>query len=407
MSGEVALISILGPAAIPVVAGAAAVLVGVKLAHYKEQAKMQKEMAQASMARWQAEQTERNRRQEEMNMIMASIKQATDNLAQTSLTETRVDQAPREVSGRGFLDLDQTRAARPDTSAQVRELGELLETLPEGFKEDAEWPFERFLADWKRYSAEAADRRFPSTEELAAFRDSVVRTLNRYLTELEHRTRAEKELFEAAAALLEEVLYQEALAERESYREELTSIRNSLTAEAEARRLDRGDLDLWGRRVESLKTEIEHDNNLRAYRHSLAESVTRHLGDMGYGEVEPFTRPDSLDGTNAVLGLPGGGLLHAAVLGDGRMAFELFPDSLEGMTPRKMEEFRRQEAKWCDDFHELIRRLTADGFSFEIQLEREKPSEAIGVVQVETAADLAEEEEEEARYRDEPRARRH
>ncbi len=54
---------------------------------------------------------------------------------------------------------------------------------------------------------------------------------------------------------------------------------------------------------------------------------------------------------------------------------------------------RQQESRWCDDLHGLLHKLQADGFEFQVQLERETPREAIPVVVVEDADEWVERED--------------
>ena len=62
-----------------------------------------------------------------------------------------------------------------------------------------------------------------------------------------------------------------------------------------------------------------------------------------------------------------------------------------------------QEAKWCADFKELIRRLVAEGFSYEITLEQNLKPESVKIVVVESAEEMAEDEAD--RFADEPEQR--
>jgi hypothetical protein len=123
---------------------------------------------------------------------------------------------------------------------------------------------------------------------------------------------------------------------------------------------------------------------------------------MGYQTARHFERPDRPEISDAVLTIPGGEMLHAAIRPDGQMAFNVVPENLPA-TEEDMSRYRAQEDKWCNDFRELLRRLTQDGFSFQVEMERTVPEEAIHIVDLVTADELASEEE---TYRQEPRLRR-
>ena len=59
--------------------------------------------------------------------------------------------------------------------------------------------------------------------------------------------------------------------------------------------------------------------------------------------------------------------------------------------------FRQQEARWCRDMKELIRRLVKDGVPYQAQFEREMADESIPVVVMENVDELLDEEDEDKR----------
>jgi hypothetical protein len=62
------------------------------------------------------------------------------------------------------------------------------------------------------------------------------------------------------------------------------------------------------------------------------------------------------------------------------------------LSKAELNHIRKQEKRWCADFKELVRRLVAEGFSYQIGIERPIPEQAIRIVVVETPEEILEEE---------------
>ncbi len=86
----------------------------------------------------------------------------------------------------------------------------------------------------------------------------------------------------------------------------------------------------------------------------------------------------------------------AAIKPDGRMDFKLVHERRSPgayLSEEEIASYRRQENRWANDFREIIRRLTREGFSYQIQMEDFFHTDSIPVVVVETAEELNAEEE--------------
>ena len=227
--------------------------------------------------------------------------------------------------------------------------------------------------------------------------------MDRYVKDVENRARSLEELLARADSLLDEVAAGLELTGEKKHRAELASIQDSLLKLMEARTLDYGDLDLLEKRSGAIKAEIENEVQRRAYRRALADSLTENLQAMGYEVLEAFSVDRETTAPRAMLAMPGGGRLKAALHPDGRLAFDLLPDKLR-LTSAERDRFRAQEEKWCSDFQALLRRLIKDGFNFQVELEKPTSEEALAVVDVLAGDELAEDEEEQ--FYEDPKARR-
>ncbi|MEW5725990.1 MAG: hypothetical protein AB1896_22975, partial [Thermodesulfobacteriota bacterium] len=246
--------------------------------------------------------------------------------------------------------------------------------------------------------------------QLSSFQQTVSRTLARYRKEGAAASGNPEELRGEADRLLGEVTYWRYLAVREDHRTELETMEKRLAEGLERDGLSPAGLEEMTRRLAELHPQVENAHLWRAYRRTLAEALTRRLGEMGYRTVEGFAEIEDQDWVRAAVAVPGGERLTVALGSDGRLNFTLAHerrDSNLPLTPEEIEFYRRQEDRWSLDFRELIRRLTKEGFSYQVRSEQPARSDSIPIVVVETAEDLAALEDESARGRDEPRKRTH
>ena len=137
-------------------------------------------------------------------------------------------------------------------------------------------------------------------------------------------------------------------------------------------------------------------------RNGIGTRMQYHLEEMGYRHLsEEQTGHSNWQ-------LPGGEQVRIALQRNLGIAFQLQHERVEVSDAELSEEeiafFRQQEQHWCDDLAELTRRLTADGFQYQLEFERDVPESTVPIVVVEDVDELLEEEEE--RWDDEKKRRR-
>lgn len=392
-----------GSLAVPLLIGAAALAAASLVSTLREQARARE--AQETERRRRAIQAERKRRREELDQVIGVTREAAhrfelifdaaDRLEAASLGERRKEIGSRRSRVPGFTDLPPPGGRGAEESRPILDrIMAVLEELPESAKRDAEWPFERLSRQCARYAESLAAGRPPSPSELHAFLQTVSLTLGRYRKIAESRLQAYEEFSQEIERLLTEVQVYHRLAISEEHREALSEMRQRLMRVATD---GRASLDLEARQFAQIRAGIDREYEWRAYRRTLADALTRHMEDMGYPFREPFEHPESEAGGEAVMTVPGGGRLTAGILADGRMDFRLAlerPDSLAPLSYEETVRYRRMEDRWSSDFRELIRRLTRDGFSYQVQLEDFAAIDSIPIVVVETAEEIASGEEE-------------
>lgn len=288
--------------------------------------------------------------------------------------------------------------ARPTADAFVggsgktleRELAPLLATIPAEVLDDAHSPFARLKQDMVRYDKDAASGKQASKGRLEAFRHTVEMTVSAFLEDMDRRVDAAKALLEQTESLLSEVICYRNLANDAAQVTELVDIENHLLALLEAGEATATSVSVLHRKFAELKRPIDEQLELRGIRVALESSLEKHLSELGY---RPMQAQMSAQSTWAV---PGGELVSVNVHDDLRMGFQLIHErekkSAQAMNEQELAFLRQQEKRWCQDLHELVRRLNKDGFSLNIDFERESPDESIPVVVVEEADEWIEHE---------------
>ncbi|HOQ89248.1 MAG TPA: hypothetical protein PLX03_03850 [Candidatus Hydrogenedentes bacterium] len=247
----------------------------------------------------------------------------------------------------------------------------------------------------------------PDYDEIRSFSLAVDESIR----EARKETTRRREAFEIFAAnveqVLDELLYLEALAEQLSaledrHRTEIRSLKTSLTTLLEAGEAKPGSLELVQERIKALRLAVETATVMEHQYAGLAESMQRNLREMGYACETPLPHLPSAGATQhvAVFSIPGGEQLRVGIDRHLRLNFEV--EHVRGPrespdTPLSASEqalFMRQETRWCADVHELLRRMAAEGFPFEISLEKNAVVDRIRVAVVETAQELLDANEE-------------
>ncbi|MFH1137137.1 MAG: hypothetical protein V1816_13775 [Pseudomonadota bacterium] len=390
MSSEIVVVAALfSPVSVPLLLGVAAAAALAKIREDRARALELKKKEQAFFEKWRQGQDDARREVEGTLGLQSEILTALQGLKAAG--DFSVPSKKSDASGRGFLDVGHKKTRAPEPSRPLfQELVHILDHLPTEFKDDRAWPHERFQEQRRKYETLFAEGRGPGREELLAFGETISRTLDRYRKQVEAAKQTSPLVLEKCAGLFERASYLGFLTRREALRTELEAITTFLVSG----RAEEKDLDRLAARLDDLAGEIDVETEKRAYLGTLAESLSHKLGELGYEAAGSFADFEGHDRSAASFKCPGGGRLRAAIQSDGRMDFRLDPGKAAGATPAAVDSFRRGEEKWCRDFQELLRRLTGDGFSFRIELERTRPASSLPVVAVVEAEELVDEDDE-------------
>lgn len=435
MSGTIVMTPVLMPAieaVAPVVAGAAtggvalgcvAGLAGsvkrlIELQATAALAHRERELAQ--LEEWREHQRNESRRMELLRSVESAIQEAEQRLAALVLqgpaaaTYQAPGDAPVSPEARSYLSLGKDRVPPETVARLLEELRAVVSDLPEAFREAERSAYGQLVRHHERLAARFGSGDTVTVSELSAFKETIVRTVADFRAQVAARQAWAKESAARLETCLKEILFYQHLAaspelalKRE--RGELGLLRSQFEALLKGGEVKPGALETLEKKLGELKSAVDQRVVLTAHRRELSRSVVAHLEDMGYGLLEPFEEEPAAM-VQATLLIPGGEQLRIGLHPNGQMAFEVLHERSGAaarnpeLTAEELAFLHQQEQRWCRDFRELVRRLTAEGFEYNVDFERALPHESVKVVVVETP-DTILLEDEEARYHEEPRKR--
>jgi ABC-type dipeptide/oligopeptide/nickel transport system ATPase subunit len=394
MSGEAVLISaMLTPAGLAVAGALAAGTIAAQLVNgwqeerrRRAEAKMREEKAR--IGAWQQFQLNQQDRMESLNRARNQVREHLAALSLNTLPASTPAKQP-VTRPRGFLGRD---SAPREALAKLSALERLFSRLPGELFEVPDAPLVRLREQVERLQRQFDSAQPPLAETIDDLQTLVDRTLNAQLEELERTSEAQKQLTEQGETLLEEVMAYTDLSTDTGSGGDMRALRENLLALLGRNTGRLSDLQVLGRKFAQLKERIDSELQQTAVRNGIGTRMQYHLEEMGYRHLsEEQTGHSNWQ-------LPGGEQVRIALQRNLGIAFQLQHErgdtSDAELSEAEIAFFRQQEQHWCDDLAELTRRLTADGFQYRLQFERDLPESSVPIVVVEGVDELLEEEEE-------------
>ncbi|NIA12525.1 MAG: hypothetical protein GWP08_00495 [Nitrospiraceae bacterium] len=356
-------------------------------------------------AQWLDHQARQQRKMDLFRDIEAAIEGAEKRLSAAGLREARATATPITSAEQGFLTLGQ----HDKSEAAVRRLQDvtaIIDGLPPAIRDADGSPYPALVRQRQRLEERLAASGGLTSDDVQAFENVVGASFARFRQELDRRRETRLRVAARIETALDDVLLYEGLAYPEQ-QAELSALRGQLTALLNAEEILEGPLALFENRLKALKSAIDLAVVRGAHRSALCESITRNLRDMAYEEILAFPGDVSAGTQEAVLRIPGGELLHVTLQADDQAAFHVVherrgADEHAPLTPQEWAHHNAQEARWCSDFKELLRRIVAEGFPYRVALEENVSEQSVKIVTVETADELLTREAEEQRERTDP-----
>ncbi len=399
MSGEAVLIPLVWES-ITGIAGAVDQAIDAR----KDAARRQAEMEREQIRAWQDFQLQQGTQQQHLRRSHEALRQAHQQLLSVGLSAA----ASRNLGGptsEGFVGDAAAKDHHSHTGDLLHRIATELDELPAELYRDERLPFKRLRGHLRRLQQASA----PTRDEIYSLRETLKRTLADSIERIAREAEQHEILFDKAKRLLTEILQTRALCRDQKHDADLEKMQRQLTTQMRDKRVSLAAMDIFFTRFQTLRDAVHHDINQVEMGEFLLQRVTHHLTTMGYARLDSNTTDQPGRRHDAEFALPQGDRLRVALQPDLRMAFQLTHETetvLEkALTGEALEFFRQQEARWCRDMKELIRRLVKDGVPYEVQFEREMPQESIPIVVVETADELLDEEQDVRRRHKEKRQR--
>jgi len=400
MSGEAVLIPLVWES-ITGIAGAVNHAIDAR----KDAARHEAEKERERIRVWQDFQTQQGAQQQRLQRSREVLRQAHQHLLTIGLNAA----ATRDLGGptsEGFVDDTRAENHCVGTVDLLQQISKKLDEIPDELYRDERLPFTRLRSHLHRLQQASA----PIMDEIHSFRDTLNRTLADTITRISQEAEQHQILFDNAMGLMTDILQTRALSLDQKHDEDLEKLQRQLLAQIKDKRISLATMDIVATRFHALRDKVHRDVNQAEMGNFLLQRVTHHLNAMGYARLDNNITGQPGRQRDAEFALPQGDRLRVALQPDLRMAFQLTHETevmLEKtLAGEALEFFRQQEARWCRDMKDLIRRLVKDGVPYEVQFEREMPQESIPIVVVETADELLDEEHD-VRRRHEGKRQRH
>ena len=376
-----------------------------------EAAQRKMEEERAKFAEWVRYQEGQLRQMSVLRNIAEVVHAAEEKLSRVALSNvmagrrTLAAEGGPEPAKKTYLALGRERAHPERVRALFQEVAEIVNTLPAEFREAAHSPYQTIVKQRDRLAARLASEERLVAEDIVMFKELVARTLDGFLNDTVAHQRRQQEMHVRLEVALNDVLLYQHLApaaQRSRTRHgecqgasAMDAVRYQLTTLLASGDVKLGQLELLENRLAGLKRDIDARVVNKAHRQGLSESITRNLSELGYQALAEFPADVEQETLEATMRIPGGEQVRIALKPDNQVSFAILHERLHGagkLSKAELDHIRKQEGRWCADFKELVRRLVAEGFSYQIGIERPIPEQAIRIVVVETPEEILEEE---------------
>ena len=391
MSGEAVLVPLIWES-IAGVADAVEATVAARKQAAQRKAEAQLERIQA----WQDFQSRQQQTQVQLRLSREAVHQAQQQLINSGLQQAATRVHSRAVA-EGFVEqggmLSGERAA-----GLMADIERQLVSLPAELFNDERLPFARLRSQLQRMQQATTAG---TIDEVSALGSMLQRSFADYIQRADQEVEQQRKQVAGAEQLLTRIIETRELSLDDEDAAALQRLQQKLTALLAEQQASPAALDVINNRFTSLRNRVERSVAEDEMNDYLAERVTCHLNAMGYVTHSAFSAKQPGRRRDAEFVLPDGDRLRVALQADLKMGFQLSHETRtmveKTLSGEALGFFRQQEARWCRDMKELIRRLIKDGVPYQVQFERGVPDESIPVVVMESVDELLDEEDEDQR----------
>lgn len=327
--------------------------------------------------------------------LEAAIEAAERRTADTALGGPRkaLEAAASDQAGYTALGRPQ-EPCEPGNEAILEDLARVMASFPECLRAAEHSPYEAIVRQYERLTARAAGGQNLTSWEATEFQRAVAHSIERFRRDARNRAEQRRRNRARLEKLLDEALVHEALAPPE-FEDQTTDISKAIARLLASETPQAIELDLLEKRMADLAGAIKTEIARRARLDALTEALERNLAEMEYATQAAPALHESGRMQQMTMRIPGGELVRLAVHDDGHLGFEVCHEQANAgdiLTDADRAHLRKQEARWCDDFRLLIRRMLEEGFEYEVRFEKKIPDEAIKVAVIERVEDLLRDE---------------
>ena len=390
MSGEAVLVPLIWES-VAGVADAVEATIAARKDAARRKAETQRERNQA----WQDFQSRQQQTQAQLRLSREAVHQAQQQLINSGLQQA----ATRVHSGavaEGFIEQGGALLDERAAGLMVR-IDRQLASLPAELFNDERLPFVRLRGQLHRMQ-QASEL---TIDEVDALASTLQRSFADYVQRADQEAEQHDKQLAGAEQLLTRILEVRELSMDDEDAGALQRLQQKLMTLLAEQQVSPAALDVISNRFSRLRDRVERtvaDDEMNDF---LAERVTHHLNAMGYATRSAFSEKQAGRRRDAEFSLADGDRLRVVLQADLKMGFQLSHETRsmveKNLSGEALSFFRQQEARWCRDMKELIRRLVKDGVPYQVQFEREVADESIPVVVMENVDELLDEEDEDQR----------
>ena len=363
-----------------------------------EAAKRKIEAEKTRIREWQLFQEKQAEEMDKLKKIQQSIEESEKLLRTIRLTTgntRRIDSGP---TAQGYTSLNQAKERDSLIKSELENIVKILRNLPNEFTNSPNSPYLKLVKYEDTLKSKLLSGTPPVIEEINTFREMIIRTLKSFSDELEMKRKTGDYIKQKLGTIFDEIPVTQELAIEKEHVEELNTIKIRLLrlANSDNPRLDQ--LEILEKQYEAVKAAINLLVTQVAISETAADSLTKNLTAMGYEPREYFTSMSNKRMITSLMRIPGGEYVRIAIHQNSQISFQVTHEMFPGETSMQEDDllfFRQQEKRWCRDFQELVRRLTREGFSYSIGLDRKIPDNSISFVIFESAEDIESQENQE------------
>ena len=363
--------------------GAGMVIKGIVDARV-EAAIREMEAEKLRIVEWQDFQKQQRQQQVAVQKQYEAMREIERRLASVTLFEPVAATEGTGPIAEGYASVKKVVKAPPIAAMRemLQQIAAMLNASPESFRTSPDSPYPRLKQHQEKLASKLESRTPPLSDEIKSFQDAVIKTISGFAQDSQLIAERSDVMAHRLDKLLSDILKTSAISDEPSVRESLRKLQLQVLALLEKHPVPPGQVEHLEQRVADILVKVETRLVNGAFRTTMAQSLTRNLREMGYGDAQPFPDDPHQNMMRAEMKIPGGERLRVTIDRTNQMSFRVMHEARSAdvkLTAEDKRHFRSQEKRWCQDMKQLIRRMIQEGFAYTIGHEAETHIEVVVV----------------------------